>query len=140
MRAASAAASGSASKTAWSPSTPKASSTRSMSVGPSNTSPMTLACDGGVEGVEGHELDLGAPGPQLGGRRLGGLEVAHGEHDVAAAGVDQATDRGQGDLGGSAEHQDGLRGSEGVLHGVSRVGRSSVAEQSTLAPVRSRSG
>ena len=85
---------------AWSPSTPKATSTRSMSPKRARTASSMTACVGGVvEGVEGaRPRPSSAPRRRrlVGGRRRGARRVAHGEHDGAAPLVDQPARRSRG--------------------------------------------
>ena len=70
----------------------------------------------GVEGVEGYDLDRGAEGLEFGARGRNRAGVAHGEDDGLDAPLDQLPNRGEGDLGGSAQYQDGLWRTEGILH------------------------
>ena len=102
-----AAAAGSCSSASWSPSTPAATMTRSMSPKRSKTSSAKAPVAGDVGGVEGHGLDhVGPERPWPGGRLGQPGPVPAGQDHRPAAGRDQPGHDGLGDLGGAPEHED----------------------------------
>jgi hypothetical protein len=76
-----------------------------------------VALGGG--GVERDRLDRGrAQIVELLHRRVEVLGRAGGEHDGSGPPSDELAARRQGDVGTAAEHENGLDGTERVLHGV----------------------